>query len=224
VGLAAGRMVLVVVFGLAAAGKLADRAGGRRALVDLGIPERFTAAGAVLLPLAELAVAAALLVGPWARLGAAGALALLGLFSFVVALNLAAGRQTDCHCFGRLPSSRIGAATLVRNGMLAVLSALLLGPAGGWAVVALTAAVGAVLLVAVRRRRVGLSIPGAASETTSISRRRALGLGAMTIAAATLGLRPQATACGAECRSSADCPDTCPNCRKQPGYLQGHCH
>jgi hypothetical protein len=218
-------MVLVVVFGLAAAGKLADRAGGRRALVDLGIPERFTAAGAVLLPLAELAVAAALLVRPWARLGAAGALALLVLFSLVVALNLAAGRQTDCHCFGRLLSSRIGAATLVRNGMLALLSALLLGrPAGGWALVGLAAVAGAVLLVAVRRRRVGLSIPGAASGTPSISRRRALGLAAMTIAAAALGFRPQATACGAECRSSADCPDTCPNCRKQPGYLQGHCH
>jgi hypothetical protein len=75
-----------------------------------------------------------------------------------------------------------------------------------------------------RRRPVGLSIPAGPLATASISRRRALGLGAMTVAAAAFGFRPQATACGAECRSSADCPDTCPNCRKQPGYLQGHCH
>ena len=248
VGLVAGRMVLVVVFGMAAAGKLLDRAGSRRALAEFGIHERFTAAGALLLPLAELAVAGALLVRSWARLGAAGALALLVAFSVVVALNLAAGRRTECNCFGRLLASRIGAATLVRNGVLAALSvALILADGGsgsgdgairlelaaGLAAVALVAAAaaGSVVSATMRRKTPVVRRPaseegldGAGSHTTSLSRRRALGLAAMTIAAAALGFRPQATACGAECRTSADCPDTCPTCRKQPGYLQGHCH
>jgi hypothetical protein len=140
VELVVGRLVLVAVFAAAAVAKLADPAGSRRALADLGIPERFTAAGSVLVPLAEVAVAGALLVRPWARLGAAAALALLVVFSVVVALNLAAGRRTECHCFGRLLSSRIGAATLVRNGLLAAVSALLLGPAGRWALAMLAVA------------------------------------------------------------------------------------
>jgi len=224
VALVAGRLVLVAVFGLAAVTKLLDRNGLRRALAEFGIPERFTAAGALLVPLAEAAVAAALLVRPWVRLGAAGALTLLVAFSVVVAWNLAAGRRTECNCFGRLLSSRIGAATLVRNGMLAALSALLLGSAGGWALAGMAAGAGAVVLVAIPRQRLGPSLPGAPPETAAISRRRALGLAALTLAAAALGFRPQATACGAECRSSADCPDTCANCRKQPGYMQGHCH
>jgi hypothetical protein len=176
VGLLAGRVVLGVVFGLAAAAKLADRVGARRALVDFGIPERFAIPGAVLLPLAELGVAGALLVGPWARPGAAGALALLVVFSVAVVLNLAAGREMDCHCFGQLHSSPIGAATLVRNGLLGVLSMLVvvegpglgvgdalariggrstaadLGLAGGLALAAVAAVVGWLFLAAVRQQ------------------------------------------------------------------------
>jgi hypothetical protein len=237
-------VVLGVVFGVAGAAKLADRVGSRTALVDFGIPTRFAAPGAVLLPLGELGVAAALLADPSARAGAAGALALLMVFSFVVALNLAAGRQLDCHCLGRLHSSPIGAATLVRNGLLGVLSALVMvgGPgteAGdaldpgltvGLALAAAAVGVGWRFL-AVRRvggahqRQVRHAAAETSDGTTLLPRRRALALLAMTVAGAALGLNPaKATACGAQCRSSSDCPGTCTNCRKRPGEMTGHCH
>ncbi len=233
-----------MVFGLAAVAKLADQVGARKALLDFRIPERFATPGAVLLPLAELAVAGALLVGPIARPGAAGALALLVMFSLTAVLNLAAGRKIDCHCFGRRHSSRIGAATLVRNGLLGVLSTVVLvnGPGPGVGdgldlrlaaalAVAATAAVvvGWLFLAAVRRQGGRLLHPDVhhepgATDATALSRRRALALFAVTVVGAALSLRPTATACGAECRSSSDCPGTCRNCQKRPGEMSGHCH
>ncbi|MCA1846389.1 MAG: DoxX family membrane protein [Actinobacteria bacterium] len=229
-GLLAARMVLGVVFGLAGAAKLMDRVGGRRALVDFGIPPRFAAPGAVLVPVAELGVAAALLARPWARLGAVGALVLLVVFSVALAVNLAAGRKTDCHCFGRLHSSPIGSATLLRNGVLAGLSILVMvkGPglelADGLALAAVAVIVGLVVrMVAANHRHVHPAPE--ATDAPSLSRRRALALLVMTVVGAALNLRlPLATACGAECRSSDDCPGTCRNCRKQAGFELGHCH
>jgi hypothetical protein len=194
--------------------------GTRRALVDFGIPERFAPPGALLLPLAELGVTGALLAGRWSRLGAAGALALLVVFSTAVAVNLVAGRKTDCRCFGRLHSSPIGVATLVRNGALAALSILVMvrGPGPGVAAALVLAAAAAVSRHEHRRTP-------EVTDSTPVSRRRALALLGMTVVGAALSLRtPLATACGAECRSSADCPGTCRNCRKQPGVMLGHCH
>jgi thiol-disulfide isomerase/thioredoxin len=52
-----------------------------------------------------------------------GAGALLIAFSGAIAVNLALGRRTDCRCFGQLRTTRVGAATLVRNGVLAGISA-----------------------------------------------------------------------------------------------------
>jgi hypothetical protein len=228
--LALGRLVLAAVFGPAAAAKLADRGGGRRALMNLGVPQRFATIGAVVVPFVELGVAAALLVRPWAEFGAAGALGLLVVFSTVVAVGLGAGRTPDCHCFGRLHSSPIGPATLVRNGVLAAQSLLVLagGPDAALALVTLTVAagLGRTLLIALRRQMHRATHHAAeATGATVVSRRRALGLAAMTVAGAVLGPRLlQTTACGAECRSSADCPGTCRNCKKQPGVVTGHCH
>jgi hypothetical protein len=237
--LLAGRLVLAVVFGLAAVAKLADRAGGRRALVEFGIPERFAAPGVWLLPFAELGAAAALLARPLARLGAAGALALLVVFSVAVAVNLAAGRKTDCHCFGRLHSSPIGLATLARNGLLGALAFVVMvdGPGTGMgAAAALAAGLALAAMVAVGQiqRRIQRVAPAPrrdihsapdVTDVTAVSRRHALALLAMTVVGAAFSLRtPQATACGAECRSSADCPGTCTDCKKRPGMMTGHCH
>jgi thiol-disulfide isomerase/thioredoxin len=72
--------------------------------------------------LAELAVAALLIPGSTAVAGAAGALALLLLFSGAIATSLARGRAPDCHCFGSLHSAPAGPATLARNGALAALA------------------------------------------------------------------------------------------------------
>src|SRR5687767_10184803 len=96
------RLLLAAVFFLAAATKLVDRAGARRAAVDFGVPAAVARPFAFILPLAELAVAGALLPGASARWGALGALALLLVFVAAIALNLARGRKPDCRCFGQL--------------------------------------------------------------------------------------------------------------------------
>ena len=120
------RLVLAAVFAVAAAGKLADRDGSRRAVVAFGAPESLAAVLAVLLPVAELTVAVLLLPAATASAGAIGALALLLLFSGAIAFNLMRGREPECHCFGQLHSAPSGPGTLLRNAGLAALAALTL--------------------------------------------------------------------------------------------------
>jgi thiol-disulfide isomerase/thioredoxin len=115
----AARVVLGVVFAVAAVAKLRDREGTRTAVVDFGVPRRLAGAVATALPLAELAVACLLLPAQTAAYGAVGALVLLGIFSAAIAWNLARGRTPDCHCFGQLHSTPAGWRTLARNGVLA---------------------------------------------------------------------------------------------------------
>jgi methylamine dehydrogenase accessory protein MauD len=111
----------------------------------------------VFLPLAELAVAAALVPTATARWGAVGALALLSLFVAAIVANLARGRKPECRCFGQLHSAPAGWSTLARNTVLAVPTALVIwrggegdvGPSAvGW-VGALSATQGLGLLAAV---------------------------------------------------------------------------
>ena len=120
----AGRLVLAAVFGAAGIAKLFDRQGTGRALADFGVPERLAHRMAPLLPLLELVAAAMLVPGASARLGALVALGLLVVFTAAIVVNLARGRTPDCHCFGQVHSVPIGPALVVRNGVLAVLSAL----------------------------------------------------------------------------------------------------
>jgi thiol-disulfide isomerase/thioredoxin len=120
------RLLLAVVFAVAGGAKLADRAGTRRAVVDFGAPELLARPLALLLPLAELAVAALLLPATTAPAGAVGSLALLVLFSTAIAINLARGRTPDCHCFGQLHSAPAGWTTVARNGLLAAVAGLAL--------------------------------------------------------------------------------------------------
>ncbi len=83
------------------------------------MPARVASVAGPILPVAELAVAVALLIRPSARWGAAGALLLLLVFIVGVARALAQGRAPDCHCFGQLHSKPAGTSTLVRNLLLA---------------------------------------------------------------------------------------------------------
>src|SRR5215204_2351652 len=119
VALLVARVLLVSVFIVAGVTKLADRAGSKKALVDFGVPASLAAPLGVLLPLAELAVAAALVPASTAWWGAVGALVLLLLFVVGISANLARGRKPECHCFGQLHSEPAGWKTLVRNGVLA---------------------------------------------------------------------------------------------------------
>ncbi len=119
------RLLLAAVFVAAGVAKLADREGSRRAVTDFGVPATVAAPLGILLPLAELAVAAALIPTATALWGAVGALALLLLFVAGIGANLARGRRPDCHCFGQLHSAPAGWSTLARNGVLAAVAAFL---------------------------------------------------------------------------------------------------
>jgi peroxiredoxin/uncharacterized membrane protein YphA (DoxX/SURF4 family) len=120
------RLLLAAVFTLAGVAKLADRDGSRQAIVDFGVPSALAAPLGLLLPLAELAVAATLLPASTAWWGALGALALLSVFVVGISVNLARGRTPDCHCFGQLHSAPAGWKTLARNGVLAAVAGFVL--------------------------------------------------------------------------------------------------
>jgi len=119
IALASARLVLSAIFLVAGGAKLADPAGGRQALIGFGVPHRIAPALAIALPLAELAVALALIPVSLAWFGALGALIMLLLFVVAIGVNLALGRKPDCHCFGQLHSAPAGWSTLIRNAALA---------------------------------------------------------------------------------------------------------
>jgi uncharacterized membrane protein YphA (DoxX/SURF4 family) len=114
------RCLLAGVFAVAGAAKLADLPGSRAALTGFEVPRSLVPAGAVLLPLAEIAAAILLLLGPTAQVG--GVLAVLLLTGFIVGIERALrhGRAPECHCFGQLHSKPAGRETTVRNVALAL--------------------------------------------------------------------------------------------------------
>lgn len=120
-----GRLLLVLIFSVAGIAKLADRSGSRRAITNFGLSAALAAPLGIILPLAELAVAAALIPTATAWWGALGALALLLMFVIGISANLARGRKPDCHCFGQLHSAPAGWSTLARNGALALVAAFM---------------------------------------------------------------------------------------------------
>ncbi|MES1247824.1 MAG: MauE/DoxX family redox-associated membrane protein [Actinomycetota bacterium] len=130
------RLVLVAIFAVAGAAKLADRRGTRTAVVAFGVPERLAAPFALLLPPAELAVAVLLLPASTSVVGAAGALGLLVAFAAAIGVNLARGRTPECHCFGQLHSTPAGWTTLARNAALAAVAGFVLVAGGGRSAVA----------------------------------------------------------------------------------------
>ena len=114
-------LLLAGVFAWAGAAKLTDRASTRRSFIGLGLPSSF----AVAVPVAELALAIALVLVPgWA---AVAALALLAAFTTVLAGALRRGIEVGCGCFGTSRHDQVSFVELVRNGMLAVGAAAALG-------------------------------------------------------------------------------------------------
>jgi methylamine dehydrogenase accessory protein MauD len=126
-----GRVVLAVVFAVAAAGKLRDHPGAARALRDFGLPARLASPGAIALPIAELAVAALLVATPTALAGAIAALVLLGLFGIAIGRLIARGEQPDCNCFGTVHSAPVGWTTMARNLVFAALAVAIVAAGPG---------------------------------------------------------------------------------------------
>jgi peroxiredoxin len=120
------RLVLAAVLGVAGLAKLFDVSGTRRAIAEFGVSPALARPLAWALPLAELAIAGALLVRAATWWGALGALALLLLFTVVVTRALARGQQPSCGCFGQLTPSPVGSWTLARNAALLAMAGLVL--------------------------------------------------------------------------------------------------
>jgi thiol-disulfide isomerase/thioredoxin len=116
------RFALSAVFFAAGLAKLAGLAGTRVMLREFRVPEWLIIPLQILLPFAELAIAASLLAPSLAQRGAWAALLLLGGFSAIVAFNLWRKRTPNCNCFGQLHAAPIGKTTLVRNGCLILLA------------------------------------------------------------------------------------------------------
>jgi peroxiredoxin len=121
--LLAARLILAAVFAVSGISKLFDLSGSQAAMRSFGVPERFTRAGGIALPIAELVIAVLLIPAATARWGALLALILLAVFIAGISYSLSRGRKFDCHCFGQLTTSEIGPPTLIRNAVLAVLAA-----------------------------------------------------------------------------------------------------
>ena len=125
------RILLAAVFVVAAAGKLFDPPGSRRALEEFGVPTQVAAFGGHLLPIAELAVGVGLVFDPSARYAAIGAVVLLLAFVAGIAKALSRGRAPDCHCFGQIHSEPAGPSTIVRNVILASLAGVIVVAGAG---------------------------------------------------------------------------------------------
>lgn len=112
----------VVVVGVFVASGLGKGVGFRRfqaTLHAIGIPNPLTAASAVGLIAAELAVAMLIAFAIAPRFAGATALALLASFIVVSGWAAFAGRKIPCNCFGQ-GATQLGGLTAVRAVLLAV--------------------------------------------------------------------------------------------------------
>ncbi len=115
---------LAVVFVVAAVAKGRDLDATAREFASLGI-SRPRVVALLLVPL-ELAVAVALIAAP--PVGATVAFAVLAAFTTVLVGVVRSGRLATCRCFGALSSRPVSNVTLVRNGgLLAVAAVVALG-------------------------------------------------------------------------------------------------
>jgi uncharacterized membrane protein YphA (DoxX/SURF4 family)/thiol-disulfide isomerase/thioredoxin len=122
----AARLTVAAVFVLAAWGKAADQRGTRQAVQDFGVPARLVPATAWALPAAELVVAVAVLPPASAVVACAAALALLAVFTVLIAAALRQGRRPGCSCFGAASTAPVSGWTLSRNAGIAILVAVAL--------------------------------------------------------------------------------------------------
>jgi thiol-disulfide isomerase/thioredoxin len=118
------KLVLVLVFAVAAVAKLAERTAFRRTLPLYGVPVRLVGAVAIGVPVAELGVAVALIPAELAPWGAIGALLLLVIFTAAAAGPRARAVEAKCDCFGPLEGLSTGVPPFIRNAALAAIAGL----------------------------------------------------------------------------------------------------
>lgn len=114
--------ILAAVLAWAGTAKLQRRSDTRRGFAALGVPWPDAASWAV--PLAEIAVAVALLALPPA--GAVPAVLLLIAFTVVIVRHVRAGTDVPCACFGQPSASAVSWGEVARNATLLLLGLLAL--------------------------------------------------------------------------------------------------
>jgi thiol-disulfide isomerase/thioredoxin/uncharacterized membrane protein YphA (DoxX/SURF4 family) len=119
------RLILAVVFGVAAIAKFYDRPGTEKALRDFGMPGMSVRFGALALPILEIFSALLLIAPMTAWYGGFFSLALLTLFSAAIVWVISQGKRTECHCFGQVSSKPVGWLSLARNLVFLILAAVI---------------------------------------------------------------------------------------------------
>ena len=118
-------LALASLFAWSAAAKLLRYDAWRIALAGYALPRPMELGARALVPLTELALAAAIVLGA-VRLGAAASLALLAAFSIaILRARSIQGDKLPCGCFGRT-KKRDYRWSLARNAGLALVAALTL--------------------------------------------------------------------------------------------------
>lgn len=106
--------LLAIVFVIAASTKFLNPLQTRRAVSDFGLPNPRLLAR--LLPLTEVATSLLLVINP--RIGGQCAVALLVIFTTLIAGRLRAGHKDVCGCFGTWSTRPLSWKDLARNASL----------------------------------------------------------------------------------------------------------
>jgi hypothetical protein len=118
-----GAASVSLVFGVAALGKVVDRASFVRALRNQGLTSRpVRRAAAVAIPLSELGCAIALWIPAVRRPAAVVAALMLAAFSVVLVRSIVIGVKGGCGCFGSSTNDRVSWLSVARNAVLIVLA------------------------------------------------------------------------------------------------------
>ena len=118
------RVALSVLLLIAGGSKLADFGTFRHALLGFGVPKSLAGPLGILLPSAEIAIAALLPWTPTAIWGTLAAVVLFAIFSAAIGVNLWRGRNPPCGCFGQVDARPIGRVTLLRAVVLTAIAGL----------------------------------------------------------------------------------------------------
>ena len=117
------RLTLGGLLLLAAITKLTDRAAFQTAVAEYKLlPHTLERPFAAALPVVELTLGMLLLAGLGTAIAAWVAVPVFLSFSIAIGVNMARGRELDCHCFGSVQSEPIGWPALIRSSTLVVAS------------------------------------------------------------------------------------------------------
>jgi uncharacterized membrane protein YphA (DoxX/SURF4 family) len=117
------RLVLGGVLVLAGITKLSDRPAFRTAVSEYEVlPAGLVSPFAAAVPWLELMLGVMLLFGLGTAAAAGLAMVLFLSFSAAIGINLARGRDFNCHCFGTMQSDKIGWPALIRSAVFAAIA------------------------------------------------------------------------------------------------------